>query len=190
MKSISILRLTAILLCSMHLLGSASLQAQMNKWVNYSPDLTTVLKNPAMGWMMYEEGWSFQGTRHNKSNIYTPEVFWKQMEECKAADYSNILYIRMLWKDLEPEEGKYAWIYNERYKWYIQKAKDKGLKLAFRVFFHGVDGVPSYVYEAGATESPIDDEGKTQPYYDNPVFLEKLDKFIEALQRNMTIRMR
>lgn len=41
---------------SMHLLGSASLQAQMNKWVNYSPDLTTVLKNPAMGWMMYEEG--------------------------------------------------------------------------------------------------------------------------------------
>ena len=66
----------------------------------------------------------------------------------------------MLWKDLEPEEGKYAWIYNERYKWYIQKAKDKGLKLAFRVFFHGVDGVPSYVYEAGATESPIDDEAK------------------------------
>ena len=105
------------------------------------------------------------------------------MEECKAADYSNILYIRMLWKDLEPEEGKYAWIYNERYKWYIQKAKDKGLKLAFRVFFHGVDGVPSYVYEAGATESPIDDEGKTQPYYDNPVFLEKLDKFIEAFAK-------
>ena len=82
------------------------------------------------------------------------------MEECKAADYANILYIRMLWKDLEPEEGKYAWIYNEQYKWYIQKAKDKGLKLAFRVFFHGVDGVPSYVYEAGATESPIDDEAK------------------------------
>lgn len=63
------------------------------------------------------------------------------------------------------------------------KAKDKGLKLAFRVFFHGVDGVPSYVYEAGATESPIDDEGKTQPYYDNPVFLEKLDKFIEAFAK-------
>lgn len=83
MKSISILRLTAILLCSMHLLGSASLQAQMNKWVNYSPDLTTVLKNPAMGWMMYEEGWSFQGTRHNKSNIYTPEVFGNRWKNAK-----------------------------------------------------------------------------------------------------------
>ena len=39
------------------------------------------------------------------------------------------------------------------------------------------------MYEAGATESPIDDEGKTQPYYDNPVFLEKLDKFIEAFAK-------
>ena len=116
MKSISVLRLAAILLCCMYLLGFASLQAQVNKWVNYTPNLTTVLKNPAMGWMMYEEGWSFQGTHHNKSNIYTPEVFWEQMEECKAADYANILYIRMLWKDLEPEEGKYAWIYNEQYK--------------------------------------------------------------------------
>ena len=80
MKSISILRLTAILLCSMHLLGSASLQAQMNKWVNYSPDLTTVLKNPAMGWMMYEEGWSFQGTRHIKATSIPPKFFgsrWK-----------------------------------------------------------------------------------------------------------------
>ena len=44
-------------------------------------------------------------------------------------------------------------------------------------------GVSSYVYEAGATESPIDDEGKTQPYYDNPVFLEKLDKFVEAFAK-------
>ena len=75
MKSISVLRSAAILLCCMYLLGFASLQAQVNKWVNYTPNLTTVLKNPAMGWMMYEEGWSFQGTRHNKSNIYTPEVF-------------------------------------------------------------------------------------------------------------------
>ena len=46
MKSISVLRLAAILLCCMYLLGFASLQAQVNKWVNYTPNLTTVLKNP------------------------------------------------------------------------------------------------------------------------------------------------
>lgn len=148
------------------------------KWVTYSPDLKTILRNPAMGWMMYEEGWSFDKQNLYKGNIYTPEVFWKQMEDANAAAYANILYIRMLWKDLEPEEGKYAWKYDKTYQWYIQKAKEKGLKLAFRVFFHG--GVPDYVYRAGATAMPIDDEGKIQPHYDNPVFLGKLEKFIAA----------
>ena len=28
-------------------------------WIEYTPDLITNLRNPAMGWMMYEEGWSF-----------------------------------------------------------------------------------------------------------------------------------
>ena len=161
------------------ILFTCPVKAQVNKWIGYTPDLTSVLRNPAMGWMMYEEGWSFNPRL--KNNIYTPEVFWQQMEECNAAEYSNILYIRMLWRDIEPEEGKYAWIYNEKYKWYIQKAKDKGLKLAFRIFFHG--GVPDYVFAAGATQTPIDEEGKTQPYYDNPVFLKKLNKFIEAFAK-------
>ena len=86
MKSISILRLTAILLCSMHLLGSASLQAQMNKWVNYSPDLTTVLKNPAMGWMMYEERLVFFREHATiKATSILPKFFWKQMEELQSS---------------------------------------------------------------------------------------------------------
>lgn len=160
-----------------------SVNAQVNTWVNYTPELKSVLKNPATGWMMYEEGWSFEGKRANPKNIYTPQVFWQQMEDCHAADYANILYIRVLWSDLEPEEGKYAWIYNPEYKWYIQQARKHGLKLAFRVFFHGVKGVPEYVYRAGAEQAPVDDEGKTQPYYDNPVFLDKLEKFIQAFAR-------
>lgn len=92
-----------------------------SQWITFSPDLTSILKNPAMGWMMYEEGWSF--ARMGTDNIYNPDIFWKQMEECNAMSYSNILYIRVLWKDLEPEENKYAWLYNEKYRWYIQKAK-------------------------------------------------------------------
>lgn len=151
------------------------------KWIAYTPDLVSVLRNPAMGWVMYEEGWSFEGKRFHENNIYTPELFWQQMEETGAPSYSNILYIRILWKDLEPEEGKYAWEYNEKYKWYIQKARSHGVKLAFRIFFHG--GVPDYVYQAGATHTTADDEGKVQPHYDNPVFLEKLEKFIKAFAR-------
>lgn len=171
-----------LLISFMFLCGIVGIKGQ-NQYISYTPDFTSVLRNPAMGWTMYEEGWSFEGKRANKNNIYTPEVFWQQMEEFNAPKYSNILYIRILWADLEPEEGKYAWIYNEKYKWYIQKAKEHGLKLAFRVFFHGVDGVPKYVYDAGAKQSPIDGEGKTQPYYDDPIFLEKLDRFIAAFAK-------
>ena len=68
---------------------------------------------------------------------------------------------------------------------YTKKLKTKDLNWHLGCFFHGVDGVPSYVYEAGATESPIDDEGKTQPYYDNPVFLEKLDKICRSFRKRI-----
>lgn len=157
---------------------SVSANSPGGEWVTYTPDLTTVFRNPAMGWMMYEEGWSFDRQGLYPGNIYTPEEFWRQMEEVDAPKYSNILYVRVLWKDLEPEEGKYAWKYDDAYKWYVRKAQEHGLKLAFRVFFHG--GVPEYVYRAGATAMPADEEGKIQPHYDNPIFLEKLEKFIAA----------
>ena len=39
-----------------------------------------------MGWMMYEEGWSFQGTRHNKKqHLYSRSFFfgnrWKNAKQ-------------------------------------------------------------------------------------------------------------
>ena len=177
MKKIHVL-LLFVLQC---IAWNVSAHTPSGKWITYTPDLTTVLRNPATGWMMYEEGWSFDKQGLYPGNIYTPEVFWKQMEEADASKYANILYIRILWKDLEPEEGKYAWLYDETYKWYIRKAQEHGLKLAFRVFFHG--GVPDYVYRAGATAMPVDGEGKIQPHYDNPVFLDKLEKFIAAFAK-------
>ncbi len=142
-------------------------------WIEYTPDLTSNLRNPAMGWMMYEEGWSFD--RERPENIWTPELFWEEMEKVNAPAYSNILYIRMKWKLLEPEEGKYAWIHDEKYKEYINKAKEHGLKLAFRVFFDG--GVPQYVYNAGAGRSG------SQPYYDDPIFQQKFFKFLDAFAK-------
>ena len=51
------------------------------------------------------------------------------------------------------------------------------------MFFHGVDGVRPMCTKPEPQKVQIDDEGKTQPYYDNPVFLEKLDKFIEAFAK-------
>lgn len=72
--------------------------------ISFKPDTVSVLRNPAMGWVMYEEGWSFNG---GKNNPYTPEIFWEEMDAVNASAYSNILYIRVYGMS-EPEEGRYA----------------------------------------------------------------------------------
>lgn len=149
--------------------------------VVYEPDTISILRNPAMGWVMYEEGWSFNG---GENNPYNPIRFWDEMDEVNASAYANILYIRVLWNVMEPEEGKYAWIYNQEYKDYIQKAKDRGLKLAFRIFFD--NGVPDFVYKAGAKSTldpPMNLKNDKQPYYDDPIFLDKLSNFIHAFAK-------
>lgn len=59
---------------------------------------------------------------------------------------------------MEPEEGKYAWLYDENYKKLIQGALDRGLKLCFRIYNNGQDnlrtGTPDYVRRAGAKDIP------------------------------------
>lgn len=137
----------------------------------YEPDLQRNLRNPAMGWQIYEEGWSF---KNPPQNGYTPSRFWKEIEECKAYNYANILYIRILWRDIEPQEGRYAWLYDEGFKMYIKKAKKYGLKLAFRVFFDG--GCPDWVIRKSAWGAAHE----RTLYSDDPVFLENLDKFIKS----------
>lgn len=160
-------------------LGCTSIRKKMT--VSYEPDTLSILRNPAMGWVMYEEGWSFE---ESLRKWYDPVKFWQEMDEVQAHQYANILYIRVLWNVMEPEEGKYAWLYNEEFKAYIQKAKDRGLKLAFRVFFD--NGVPDFVYEAGAhstLEPPMKRKKDKMPYFDDPVFLEKLSNFIAAFAK-------
>ena len=87
---------------------------------------------------------------------------------------------------MEPEEGKYAWIYDENYKKLIQGALDRGLKLCFRIYNNGQDnlraGTPEYVRHAGAkgyTVKGLKGDLWT-PYPDDSVFQEKLEKFVEA----------
>ena len=50
---------------------------------------------------------------------------------------------------MEPEEGKYAWLYDENYKKLIQGALDRGLKLCFRIYNNGQDNL-----RASSTTSP------------------------------------
>ena len=164
--------------------------SQTNKAIKFNVDTLTMYRNPAMGWVMYAEmGMEFSPITRG---YYNTDIFWKEMDNVNASKYCNILYIRIPWSVLEPEEGKYAWIYNEDYKRFIQKALDHGLKLAFRVFFcssgAGMQATPQFVFDCGA-DYLIDASSKkggsvrNDPYYDDPVFQEKLVNFIKSFAK-------
>lgn len=137
------------------------------------PDLSTLVKNPCSGWAIYCDGY-----------IPLPEQYFDQMESCGALEYATHLYIRVGWAELEPEEGKYAWKENDKFKRLVQGAKERNLKLAFRIYYDNADYTkpisPRYLKDAGA-EGYLSNTGIWTPYTDDPVFLSKLEKFIKAM---------
>ena len=159
---------------------------------NYSfqPDTLKVLRNPAMGWVMYSEGWELYPYFQQNFDRVNVDSFWKEMDEVEAHKVSTILYIRAVWSAFEPEEGKYAWEHDPEFIKLVEGAKQRDLKLAFRVFHHSGDqeqqATPEYVFKAGAKhyitkEGPNKEWKFKNPYYDDPVFMEKFDAFVRAL---------
>ena len=60
------------------LCGLLSVKAQEKSFTKtFELDSVTLLRNPAMGWMLYEEGASFEP----KSKNYDPVIFWEEMDE-------------------------------------------------------------------------------------------------------------
>jgi len=103
-----------------------------------------MLRNPAMGWMLYVD--------NTPDAFENPDKYWADFGA--AADSASILLIRAPWSQFEPEEGKYAWLYDNNYKKLIQGAKDRGIKLALEVYVNSQDAyrqaTPNYVRDAGA----------------------------------------
>ena len=180
-----------LVVCS--IIGCSTATAQHTSIKIFEPDTTSVLRNPFTGWALYCEGWEFEKTWRVPYPQVNPVNFWKQMDSISAQKYSTHLYIRILWSALEPEEGKYAWIYNPEFIQFIEEAKKRDLKLAFRVYAstksRSEEGTPKYVFDAGATYSweSTTKLGKEfnlrDAYVDNPIWLGKFEKFIEAFAK-------
>lgn len=159
----------------------------------YESDTARVLRNPCTGWAIYCEGWEFENTWRSIYPQVTGEKFWKQMDSISAHKYATHIYIRILWSALEPEEGKYAWKFNKEYIQFIEEAKKRNLKLSFRVYCSTMsrteEGTPKYVFDAGAGYNW--DSGKRNgkdykvrdAFMDDPIFLEKFEKFVEAFAK-------
>ena len=136
--------------------------------------LDGLIRNPCMGWGLYDD-----------AQVYVGDAFtyWYQMDQ--YAQYATHFYVRWRWAEMEPEEGEYVWKdKNSNFSRLVQGALDRGLKLAFRVYYDNTDYTkqisPLYLKDAGA-EGFTSNSGYWSPYTDDPVFLSKLEKFIKAM---------
>src|SRR5271155_794867 len=66
--------------------------------VHLMPDTNTVFRNPFMGWVLYpcENG-----------DLPNASTYWASQNV--NARYASTCYIRVLWSEMEPHEGVYAW---------------------------------------------------------------------------------
>ena len=134
-----------------------------------------VLLNPGMGWTM-----------HFYSNIVGN--YGSQLEPSDTLDWfpgCSTIYLRLPWSFIEPEEGKFNWaiVDTPAQRWIA-----KGKKIAFR--FTCCESwlrwaTPEWVHQAGAKgvnydfgEGPAENGKLWCPVYDDPVFLEKLNRFL------------
>lgn len=143
-------------------------------------DTINIIKNPCMGWGVYDDA---------NDAVQDADNYWKTQDEA-ARKYASFFYIRWRWSEMEPEEGKYAWMYDENYKKLIKGAIDRGLKLCFRIYNNSRDNInqstPDYVRKAGAKGYMVKGtkgELLWTPYPDDPAFLEKLENFIKAFAK-------
>lgn len=172
-----------IMVCSVNFAACSSEdKIQEYEGIRLEEDVTSLLRNPCMGWTLYDDA---------HTTVQQAGPYWSS-QDYVANKYASSFFIRWRWSDMEPEEGKYAWLYNENYKRLVKGALDRGLKLCIEVYDNGQDnlhqGTPDYVRQAGAQGYSVtgyDLAGNQvkfwQPYADDPVFQAKLTKFVEAL---------
>lgn len=147
--------------------------------VRPTQDTTSVLHNPAMGWVLYLDA---VGKYPDAKNL------WRDLSP--YAKYATIFYHRARWSDYEPTEGHYAWLEDPNFQQMLQGARQRGLKLAFRIIVNSRDNyaqaTPDYVRQAGAKGYFEQGANHTQlwcPNLDDPIFQAKFARFIQAFGR-------
>lgn len=147
-----------------------------NSIVRSDIDSSSLLRNPCMGWVLYDDAWL---------ETEDAEQYWAEQDQ-NARMYGSIFYIRWRWSDMEPTEGDYAWNNNPNFIKHIEEAKKRGLKIAFRIYNNSRDNLyqstPDFVRRAGAEGYTVPGlyEDFWTPYPDDPIFQQKMVNFINA----------
>lgn len=146
----------------------------------YPEDTGEPLVNPDMGWVL-----------HFYDN--SPNAYGTRLEPSDTIDDFpglSVIYLRIAWSFLEPEEGQFNWsvLDTPAQRWIA-----KGKRIALRITCSETPvpwATPQWVNNAGAKgyffepSQGIKENGTYwEPDFNDPVFLEKLDHFLEALAR-------
>jgi hypothetical protein len=140
-------------------------------------DAARILVNPHKGWYHH-----FPDNHPDKYQIAS---------DADLLDFPGMdhLYIRLAWAYLEPKEGQLDWALIDRM---IEKWTGHGLGISFRISCKETStdrieqqfATPRWVMEAGAKGGhyrmgkATGPEGPWEPVWDDPVFLEKLERFL------------
>jgi hypothetical protein len=138
------------------------------------------LVNPQMGWTM-----------HFYSNMITN--YGSKLEPSDTIDDFpglSVVYLRVPWSFLEPEENKYNWslLDTPAMRW-IDKGKQVALRITSSESWMRW-ATPKWVHDGGAkghnftVRKGLDKNGPFwEPDYDDPVFLKKLENFVRVLAK-------
>ena len=152
--------------------------SQPERTVVSPKDTGVALVNPGMGWMFHHYD---NGIREYGVNLAPSDT----VDDFPGA---SSIYLRLAWSYLEPEEGKFNWAIVDTP---MQRWVAVGKTVAFR--FTTSEGsqaqpyaTPRWVERAGArgyhmTGRRVTPDGPIwEPDFDDPIFLTKLDRFLEA----------
>ena len=138
-------------------------------------DTGATLINPGMGLVHY----------HYSNRLWAYGMYSKP-GDTDPLPGTSVVYLRVLWNDLEPKEGEFRWdIFDSVAQNWIKAGK----QLAFRVICcnQTENATPDWVREAGckglwfpSIYTDIPSAERWEPTYDDPIFLEKLTNFLKA----------
>ncbi len=135
-----------------------------------------ILRNPHKGWY-----WHYIDNGYARANYRAEHDPADHLEDFPGL---NHLYLRFDWGDIEKEEGVYDWSYIDSI---MEEWSRYDYRFSLRLVTYEGDGnipfaTPEYVYRAGARCYELSG-GRLEPDYGDPVFLEKLSRFMEEAGR-------
>ena len=142
-------------------------------------DTGEALVNPGMGLVHY----------HYSNRLWAYGMYAKP-GETDPLPGTSVVYFRVLWSDVEPQEGVFRW---DLFDAVAQNWIKAGKQIAFRIICcnQTENATPDWVREAGAKGIWFEYRGSAlsraakgaprwEPVYDDPVFLAKYTNFLKA----------